>query len=231
MMTFACVLNPSKDFDARYVHNLARGLAKYAPQPHQLICLTNEQIRGVACVPVDSKLPGWWAKMALLDIQGPMIYLDLDTIILGDLAPLVEFVEQANNPCMLQMLGAKKERFECGILGWSEKAWRWWIKQLGPAFARECMRFVPGGSRDQQAMEDYRGNRWNNDEDWLRAKIVQEKITVERLQDWVSGIYSYRMHALKAPPPDARIVCFHGEPRPRDVVETERDSWVAGEWS
>lgn len=47
-----------------------------------------------------------------------------------------------------------------------------------------------------------------------------------RLNDAISGIYSYKLHAKAKMPHDARIICFHGKPKP-----PETDGWSQRYWT
>lgn len=83
---------------------------------------------------------------------------------------------------------------------------------------------------------------WNGDWSWLHkqftpscdipvhyyeqaytsAKLVENEIYVYEVQDYVDGIYSYKRHCKHGLPDDARVVLFHGDPRPKDAPE----EWV-----
>jgi len=47
----------------------------------------------------------------------------------------------------------------------------------------------------------------------------------QRLNDEISGIYSYKHHCREKKPDDARIICFHGRPNPPDT-----DGWALQHW-
>lgn len=84
----ACVLKSGGDFDAEYVERLRDGVKKYLGI--RFVCLSDVD---VPCerIPLTQNLPGWWSKMELFrpDIEGDIFYLDLDTVIVGDLRPVV----------------------------------------------------------------------------------------------------------------------------------------------
>lgn len=46
------------------------------------------------------------------------------------------------------------------------------------------------------------------------------------IPDEVDGIYSYKVHCRESCPDDARVVCFHGAPKPHEV-----DGWAGRYWS
>ena len=89
MITVACVRTGTR-YGIEYVAKLRDMVARYLPIPHRFVCLTDqpETLDGVEMVP--APLPGWWAKMAVFSLPGKRLYLDLDTVIIGDLTPLAE---------------------------------------------------------------------------------------------------------------------------------------------
>jgi hypothetical protein len=94
-LIFACVRTGTRySFD--YVTKLRNMVARHAPQqPYSMVCLTDQpdSCSGVDFVDISSlSLPGWWGKMALFEPQwrgkAKVVFLDLDTVIIGDLKPL-----------------------------------------------------------------------------------------------------------------------------------------------
>lgn len=103
MINFICVRTGTA-YGIEYVQILRNMIARHCPIPFTLTCLTDQpdQVPGVTFVDVSALgLTGWWAKMAVFDPAlrraarpdceqtGRTIYLDLDTVIVGDLTPLV----------------------------------------------------------------------------------------------------------------------------------------------
>lgn len=83
MLTVACV--NVGDYLGRgdeYVRKLRAGVSRHLALPHEFVCIC------------ESDKPGWWAKIDLFEpgrFAGRVLYLDLDTIIVGDLAELVVY--------------------------------------------------------------------------------------------------------------------------------------------
>lgn len=92
MVMIACVRTGTK-YDDDYVLRLQRGVKRHLPQGYKptFVCFTNDPVEGVICSPVPDDLPGWWAKLHLFSLGKPLVYFDLDTVIVGDLSPLLEW--------------------------------------------------------------------------------------------------------------------------------------------
>jgi len=232
--TIACVLNPSPDFDRDYVERLARGVQRHLSLPYEFVCLSpfDPQLAGVRWVKINPRLPGWWAKIELLRMTGPMLYLDLDTVIVGNLDPLVAHVADSTQAWMLRDLGGGR-KLECGVMGWSfPESER--FQKLHWRFFNELREFLPGvGSREQAAMRDHEMRLWQNDEDWLRAQIGKYGIPVGVLQEHVAGIYSYKLDVEKlgGVPAVGVMICFPGVPRPRDLAGGKKSPpWLKENW-
>ena len=100
MTTVACVwVAANVPYSVEYVANLRAMVAKHLPARHEFVCLTDRPWLlpdGVRGIPVKSPapLPGWWSKLQLFDaalpLSGRVLYLDLDTLVVADLTPLVE---------------------------------------------------------------------------------------------------------------------------------------------
>lgn len=100
MINIICVRAGTK-YGIEYVANLRRMVAEHLPQEHRFICLSDqpERVPGIKFIDISSwcdwRLYGWWAKMLVFLFQStqkwghsPTLFLDLDTVIVGDLTPL-----------------------------------------------------------------------------------------------------------------------------------------------
>src|SRR6056297_1694046 len=92
MITVACVLKSGGDFDVRDVWALQEGVTSHLHEPHRFVCLSDVDIEGVDTIPLVHGWPGWWSKMELCRpgaVMGPLLFCDLDMVIIDDLAPLI----------------------------------------------------------------------------------------------------------------------------------------------
>lgn len=84
MLTVACVLSegPKRNYDKTHVERLRGMVAQHIKQPYKFVCVN------------DSPFPGWWAKVSLCEpgrFSGRVLYLDLDTTVIGNLDDLADY--------------------------------------------------------------------------------------------------------------------------------------------
>ena len=86
-----CCVRTGKKYGPEYVTRLRDGIARHAPKGSKqpFICFTDDPIEGVECLPLPVDLPKWWAKLGLFTLGKPLIYFDLDVVVVGSLAPLL----------------------------------------------------------------------------------------------------------------------------------------------
>lgn len=193
-VTRICVLRSGGEYKACHVQWLAR-------QVPGLVCLSDVPVPGVDTLPLRHQWPGWWSKMELFspELDGDLLFLDLDTVVLGDLAPL----EAVTRSTMLADF-YHPQRPASGLMYIEEadkdRVWREWMR----APATHMMRCRTPA-------------RWG-DQGFLRGVLP-----ALRWQDVLPGaVISYKVHCRRGVPPGARVVCFHGQPRPWAV----RHNWI-----
>lgn len=193
-MRILCVLRSGGEYGPEHVKRLQAQLA--AQGEADFACLSDVQIEGLETIPLLHDWPGWWAKMELFrpDLAGDFLYLDLDMSIVG---PLDHFRE-------INVLSIMRDVYRPGGL------------QSALMFLPECLRGEAweAWSRYPKAwMQRYRrgGDQAFLERIWLRRAI--------RMQDLVPGeIVSYKADVDgKGLPKSARVICFHGKPRPWEV--------------
>ena len=225
MLTLAMVYRSGGEFTEAYVANLAAELQCHVSLPCRIVCLTDKPhdiapIEDVDdAIPLHHSWPGWWSKMELFQLPGPVLYFDLDTVIVGNIDGLVHAVESlpANT---LMMLRGFYQNDECsGIMGWSGDQTVIWNDFLDRFKAHGAFRKQPYGWHLVCA-----SGSWRGDQDYLRTCCKAHAIPVVLAQDLALGIYSFKVHVKPAGglPAAARVVCFHGQPRPHEI----RASWL-----
>lgn len=99
MLTVVCVHRkmPRSPYSAIWVKRLAAGVKKHCSVPYRMVCLTDDPtpVPGVELIPLEHPNwpgKGWWSKLEVFKpgkFEGPVVYLDLDTLVVGDVARLV----------------------------------------------------------------------------------------------------------------------------------------------
>ena len=210
MLTVACVLRSGGDFDVRYVNRLAKGVHEHLPIQHRFVCLTDhprEMLPGIETVALEHGWPGWWSKMELFRLPGPVLYFDLDTVIVGDLSTLARSVTGD----LFAMLSDfyRPNLLSSGVLAWGgDETAIFGAFQLSARGRWNGARLTCGSVR-------YRG-----DQEWLREYLKcypDKKVTT--VQSIEPGVVSYkvRVRPMGEIPEGAKVVCFHGQPRPHEV--------------
>lgn len=114
VLTVACAL-VGKKWEDVWVYRLARMVEENCSVPYRFVCITDRELPGIECVPFSreivwtddhhsrirdderlvlnrNKPQGCWAKLDVFQegfATGPVICLDLDIVITGDLAELI----------------------------------------------------------------------------------------------------------------------------------------------
>lgn len=100
MITVASVwVRGQVPFTVDYVVKLRNMVRRHLPIPHRFLCLTDRPAAlpaGIQAVRIETPpRKGWWAKVELFNpahgFSGRMLYLDLDTLVVGDLVPVATF--------------------------------------------------------------------------------------------------------------------------------------------
>lgn len=200
MIRVLSVLKSGGDFTPADVALLREGVHGQLPQV-TFECLTDMSVPSPS-IELQYGWPGWWSKMELFrpDIHGDLLFFDLDSVITGPLDDIIA-VDQ------LTLLS----------------------DFYHPAHLASGVMFLPEASRQtiwDAWIADPEGNMATY-EDWSDGihgdgRFLDELLgeTAARWQDLLPGqIVSYKMHVRPAAEvdPNARVICFHGRPRPRDV--------------
>ena len=225
-------------FGPDYVNVLRSAVKEHLGLPHRFVCLTNQPEGidpGVEVMPVpEFGVPetewtkrGCWPKVALFkrgvfEDDEIVLYLDLDVLVVGGLAPFVELVRwesafytlrEWNPPLMRALpLALRPDRGSQG----SVYVWR-------AGEQRHVFDHFTGH------VEEVRASYWSDR--FYLPKIARNPRYLPH--DWC---LSFKNHCL-APwplnlvraearlPQGARVIVFHGKPRPMDVMGPEGRRW------
>jgi hypothetical protein len=205
-VTVACVLRSGGIYDAMWVERLRAGVDRHLSE-HRFVCLSDVD---VSCerIPLEHAWPGWWSKIELFRLKGPVLFFDLDTAIVGDLSDIAAHAVKADGLTMLRDFYAP-EHCGSGVMAWNGD-----LSPLYEAFAS-----------DPDVQMAARRARMG-DQALIEEELGRENI--ERWQDHLPGqIVSYKAHCLGGIPNDARVVCLHGRPKFGDMPANDpvRQAW------
>lgn len=196
MLTVACVqVGNYCDRGAEYVNILHDAVFRNLGVPHRFVCLTDDPTglhKRIETITPPPGVTGWWAKLYLFDVlrEGPVLYLDLDTVLTGHIDPLAQYEGRFAILRDFYRPGG----YQSAVMAWNgdqSHIWQSWVEAGRP--------LVPGG-----------------DQAWIE-RVVEG---ADRLQDLHPGrILSFKVHAREWILADAMLVCFHGHPRPHEVTE------------
>lgn len=147
---------------------------------------------------------GWWNKLLLFPPRTRTIFLDLDTLIVGN----VDFLFDYEGPlCMLQDF-YDRERKASAVLS------------IAPGFGGEILRaFEVIGP--EKAMEGYWG-----DQLWIERHAWVNEIDTWQAR-FPGKIGSYKADQLEDGPKDFALICYHGTPKNHDMPKGHwaRECW------
>ena len=208
MLKVICVLKSGGDYDASYVDALRSSVEKHLTVPYLFVCLSDIPVPD-GYVRLNNDYKGWWSKIEIFRLKGSVLYLDLDTIILDNINSLAGAILALPKNQFLMLKAIHRARqWASGIMGWSGD-FRWIYDQFKYSRYSRC-------------------NPRHWDQDYIIAKLLAENMQIKYVQDYQPGIYSYKKHCKEKgqPPDDAKIILFHGKPRPHDCNE----EWVKENW-
>jgi hypothetical protein len=148
---------------------------------------------GTTRYPID--LRGWYNKLYLFKpgvLFGPTLFLDLDTVIVGNLDEIASY----EGPFCILRDFFRPQRYGSGLMAFQPEA----VGHLWTQFVRDGCPMMKRG--DQQFIEKH----------FPDADFFPDI--------WPGQVVSYKLQCQKRGVPDyARIVCFHGLPRPHELGE------------
>lgn len=216
-------------FGPAAVNALRRMVARHYPHPHRFICVTDDPRgldAGIEVVklwddfaqipsPHGRQNPSCYRRLKafapeMASILGErFVWMDLDTVVVGDLVPLFDRPED--------------------FVIWGETDPR--------SFYNGSMVLMTAGAR-RQVLDDFnprtspmtakRAGKFGSDQGWISYRLGPGEATWGR----EDGVYSYRVHIHphgNRLPDNARVVMFHGKHDPWDA-RTNQVPWVREHW-
>lgn len=199
LLTICCVLRSGGDYKPIYVEKLHTQILNVIKSPFRFLCFT-DYTRIIGGIPLEFRYPGWWSKLEIFKLTGPVIYFDLDTIIISDFESLISNVMREKDKFYMLKEFNPRRTFASGIMAWN--------------------------GNFSHILNEYENNK--TIKDWDQFYIIEkvgkkEIIPIDSIQ---KGIYSYKIHCREKLLSNASIICFHGKPRPHEV----KTGWVLDYW-
>ncbi len=213
MTTVACVwVQGHVPYSVDYVARLAGMVQRWMDRPYRFCCLTDRPRKvpkGVEAIEVPSPQPlfGWWSKVRLFDARhfaGRVLYLDLDTLIVNALAPVLDFpapfalVPHAGDFNGRNGLSVVK-RFNSSVMVWDSGVTARLYDAWTPSVAR----------------------RLHGDQDWAGEQMPN---AATMPLEWVPRISALRNDG---PSCDAKVVLAKS---PKNHIAAKRWPWVKDIW-
>ncbi len=206
MIPIVACIKVGTRYGPEYVNRLAAMVERNTTVPYEFVCLTDDNrgvlFQGFHVEPISTDLPGWWSKLVLFKphpyLAGRrVLFLDLDTVIVGNMDFLLEY----DGGFAILSDFYRPQTFGSAVMA------------IPPGFGPHIWwNFDPDNI-------DCAG-----DQDWIWSNLNN----ATRWQDLYPGkIVSYKVHCQDGLPADARVVCYHGTPRPH---ETTNIHWVQEHW-
>lgn len=201
--TVVCVLRGGGEYTPAHVVALHEGVRRHWPKrlPLCFRVLTDTVVgrSGIQEERLRYGWPGWWSKMELFrpEFSEDFLYLDLDTVVVGDLTDIL----------LTPQLTLLRDFYH------RDMAARWNWMGSGVMLLPRVVRGMVWDRWMANPGRHIRGNR--GDQDFLMT--CWSTLLVQRWQDVLPGqVISYKVHVrpANAVPPAARVVCYHGKPRP-----------------
>lgn len=200
----------------RYVRTLKAMVDRHLTVPHTFYCITDAPKSGINCIAADPRAPGWWQKIHQFKhgmfAEDKILSFDLDTFVIGNINNIV-----ALDTDLALIRDFWRPQFAMnGVMLWRNGglAHLFWDFYQEQGFPTEY-EFGDGGWMGDQSMP-YSHMRHHMLQDQFPGQFVSYKTECMK----VGREY------LKAPPIGARVMCFHGHPRPHEAA-----GWARGLWN
>jgi hypothetical protein len=197
-----------------YVQRLQKSVSEYVTLKHRFVCITDRDIEGVECIPPPVVWPGWWGKIGLFKpgfcSDGTNLWLDLDVIITSDLSDMVLQYGDSHLACAKNWAQSGHGGCQSSVMIWKGGKGcqaEWIYRYFDPAIAYWPPRNEPGVCL------------WG-DQEHLTVLRDSGRISVTHFDPAL--VQSYKYHCRDGLPPEAKIIVFHGDPKPAECS----DGWI-----
>lgn len=189
------------DRGAEYVNALHAQCKVFLKVPHKFVCFTDDDTgltKGIEVEWLPNNLTGWLNKLYLFKRsvfkEGRVMFLDLDTVIVGNIDAIASYDGE---------FATLRDFWRSDGLGPAVMLWRAGFGSH--IWERYCLANYPALAR--------------GDQEWIESVFKKDGYKPDILQDLHPGRFvSYKDQCQFEVPLEAKVVCFHGNPRPHEVT-------------
>jgi hypothetical protein len=206
-------------FSAEYVNKLYNAVERNVTVPHTFTCFT-ENPEGVECntQPFLNALPTWWYIIGLFNrdhgFEGKVLYMDLDTVITGN----IDHIISLDTDFAITEDFYRPKGLQTTFIMWKpEWGYYLWDKYLqvapsnpGPHFMRGTNGFIETYTKDKDV---------DIFQDEFPSEFISYKVHIKDKHK--------RMRDLPGNIDTAKIICYHGKPRPHEMRNLV---WMKEHW-
>lgn len=192
-MKIITVLKSGGEYKPEMVRTISSMCRRHISIPHEFLCLSDKPIYGISTIRFNYDWPKWYAKMEAFTVQGPTLYLDLDTIILDNIDTLITSALEHKFVILRDFYRQKRNRkaMGSGLMFWNGD-----FSHLTKMYAANPITDKGG---DQVVLEKF---------------FEQLKFQPSYWQDITDCVGSFKVDVLKNGVGKKKLICFHGKPRP-----------------
>ncbi len=207
-LTVVCVLKSGGEYGPRYVEAMRSMVSRHLTLPHKFICFS-DMGEGPGFQPLKYGMPGWWSKLELFQVKGPVLYFDLDTVILGNIDRMGKAAMAMPENTMQMLTPFNQKRREAGEWASGVMAWH------------GDFRYLLDGAPQDNGHAFYKG--W--DQVYIFTELLKHGVPISAVNK-SAHIYSSKRHCQNGVPAGAEVICFHGNSRPHNTnVAWVKDNW------
>jgi hypothetical protein len=206
-----CCIRAGDRFSPAYVNILFDSVRRNLADGFEgrFICFTDQGDaldKGIEVRPLPVDLPGWWAKLGLhkagvFPDGDRVLYFDLGCVITGRLDEIAAY----RGPFAMLQDFYRPDGLQSAVMAWeagtTTQVWE---------------KYEAAGCPD-----DFEINHTWGDQAWIES-VIPDAVRLQA--EFPDAFVSYK--TINGPPAKASVVCFHGFPKPLDVL----DGWVPEVW-
>lgn len=185
-MKIVTILKSGGEYTTEHVELLRAQVLHHNPDA-EFICIGDDDL--------EHGWRGWWSKMELFKIQGPVLFFDLDTIVVGDLKPLFDIIPEHDFMILRDVYRGKTNlcAMQSSVMAWSGDK-----SILYKMFKKNAEFYMGKYHGDQNFIEDFH-----------TAPVTYfQDVLPNALQSFKADVRGRGVHQ------DCKAIFFHGKPRP-----------------